>query len=150
MPDQEGRSVEITAAPYRLKSVFLDDLEVRTEAFVFPHPRTINMSFTVTEVDDVPLLRLTELKIEFADKSDNKVASVNTSFKVEFIATDGFDDDDYSNRDLNMVATRISYPYHRQLVSDLVTRMGLRPTFLPAVPDDLWQASDDSAEEISF
>jgi preprotein translocase subunit SecB len=150
MPENEGRPVEISPAPYRLISVLLDDLHVNTEAFTFPHPKRINIGFTVTEVDEIEFLRLTQVKVEFLDKDDDKVASVESSFKVQFAPTREGSIDEDLERELNIIATRISYPYHRQLVSDVVTRMGLRPTFLPAVPDDLWQANQEAAEEVHF
>lgn len=150
MPEKEGQTVAISPGPYRLKSVLLDGLEVKTEAFTFPHPKRINIGFSVTEVDEVPFLRLTAIKVEFLDKDDDLVASVESTFKVQFGPTEEGSIDEELERELNIIATRISYPYHRQLVSDVVTRMGLRPTFLPAVPDDLWQSNQEAAEEVVF
>lgn len=142
MSGSDGRTVAYDQGAYSLKSVMLDDLHVKTEAFTFPHPKKVNVNFTVAEPDDLALLRLTSVKVELLDNDDDVVATLESTFKVQFASPLEGPIEEALAHELNMVATRISYPYHRQLISDLVTRMGLRPTFLPAVPDDLWDASE--------
>ncbi|MHA7220006.1 hypothetical protein ACX80L_14095 [Arthrobacter sp. MDT1-48-3] len=141
MSTRDSETVDTSNVDYQLKSVTLDDLKVTTEYFHFPHPKKINLSYSVSEAEQLPAMRVTSISVQLANNEEEVVATIDCSFKVDFVIGDAEKPDDFDEQ-LNLVATRISYPYHRQLISDIVSRMGLRPTFLPAVPDVLWQQEE--------
>lgn len=147
MPESAARTMDIDNVDYRLKSIALDDLHLTTTSFVFPHPKKIQLAFTVGEAEDYPLMRLTTVRVELGTSEEEVLATIESCFKVTFVSELEGAELDALEDEFSQVATRISYPYHRQLISDLVTRMGLRPTFLPVVHDGMWDRGADKAED---
>lgn len=146
--DDSERTLEFDEMPYFLKGVFLDDLTVETADFGPLKPKKVTLKYSVSTVDEHPLLRVTESSLEMRDDEGEMVVNIQCSFKTEFLEGKDVIDEETLVQELNSAAIKICYPYHRQMLSDLTGRMGLKSSFLPAVPDGLWRAGIHEAARV--
>jgi hypothetical protein len=123
---------------YRITNVLLDDMSVETSTFDLPRTKRVRFTFSGANAEGHPLLRLTSTTVELLDADDKAAVTLKCTYKVNFSVSSDAEDSQEMDDELRVAAARISYPYHRQFVSEMTGRLGLRPTFLPAVPDDLW------------
>lgn len=128
---------------YKVKNVLLDEMSVVTTTFDLPRTKRVRFQYSGANVEGYPLLRVTSTTVELLDEDDDAVVTLKCSYKVNFSVSPEIEDVEDVADELRVAAARISYPYHRQFVSDMTGRLGLRPTFLPAVPDDLWLKDAD-------
>ncbi|WP_018762430.1 hypothetical protein [Arthrobacter sp. 135MFCol5.1] len=144
MENQEpARVIDPDDLKYRVTSVLLDDMSVETSDFEIPKTKRVRFQFSGATADEFPLLRLTKTVVELLDSDGDSAVTLKCTYKINFAISE---DEQVAELDdeLRIAAMRVSYPYHRQLISDMTSRLGLRPTFLPAVPDELW--ADEEAE----
>lgn len=132
---------------YRIANVLLDDMSIETADFEIPRTKRVRVQFSGATADDYPLLRLTNTVVELLDSEGEAVVTLKCTFKINFTLSPKAGEFEDLDDELRIAAMRVSYPYHRQMISDMTSRLGLRPTFLPAVPDDLWAI--EAAQESS-
>ncbi|KUM36046.1 hypothetical protein [Arthrobacter sp. EpRS71] len=128
---------------YRVTNVLLDEMSVETNTFDLPRTKRVRFQFSGSNAEGYPLLRLTSTTVELLDSDDEAAVTLKCTYKVNFSVSESDDLQDIDD-ELRVAAARISYPYHRQFISEMTGRLGLRPTFLPAVPDDLWLRDSES------
>lgn len=142
MENQEpSRLIDPEELKYRITSVLLDDMSIETADFEIPRTKRVRFQFSGATADEYPLLRLTSTVVELLDSEDNAAVTLKCTYKINFAISDDATAEELDD-ELRIAAMRVSYPYHRQLISDMTSRLGLRPTFLPAVPDELWAVEE--------
>lgn len=125
-----------TGTTVNLGSIVL--ASVRSERNFDPHPDDTGnaiMTMRVEPVEGFPTARMTLCSVEFKDSNDDVLVAIESKFRAEFQLADPAEaatlDDHISG-----LALRVTYPYHRQIISSLVAQSGLPGVVLPLVANE--------------
>lgn len=109
---------------------------------------TIKIGSEISVEDPFAAISRCQVSINSADDADgdDPPLSVESAYRVVF-SSDALDfGDEDIQAHIAALAMRIGYPYHRQIIGQLISQSGLPPMLLPLVPDDQWLVNMERAE----
>lgn len=80
--------------------------------------------------------RVTRVRVLLESESDEQIASVETAYHVGLTAQEPQSED--IAQEISELAFRLSFPYHRATISDLLSKSGVAGFTMPLISDETW------------
>lgn len=134
----------------QLKSVTLVHVNFERNLDVVPGRRDVRIEIGSEMSADDPAAAVSRCRVSLdandTDEGDSPM-SVESAYRVVFSSEDADFDDKDMQAHLAALAMRVGYPYHRQIIGQMISQSGLPPLLLPLVPDDQWVLNMQVEEE---
>ncbi len=124
----------------QLESIALVHANFQREIEVVPGRRNVRIEIGSEFSDEDPWAAISRCRVTLDTLSDDEPEpmTVESAYRVVFSSNINDFDTDLVQAHLAALAMRVGYPYHRQIIGQMISQSGLPPLMLPLVPDDQW------------
>ncbi|WP_160664125.1 protein-export chaperone SecB [Pseudarthrobacter sp. ATCC 49987] len=130
-----------TLSDVQLKSVTLVHVNFERDLDVVPGRRDVRIEIGSEMSTDDPSAAVSRCRVSLDandDDSGESPMSVESAYRVVFSSESADLESEDMQAHLAALAMRVCYPYHRQIIGQMISQSGLPPLLLPLVPDDQW------------
>jgi preprotein translocase subunit SecB len=124
----------------QLESITLVHANFERAHHVVPGGRNVRIEIGSEFSTEDPSAAVSRCKVSLETKSEDEKPPmvVESAYRVVFSSETVDLEVDEIQAHLAALAMRVGYPYHRQIIGQMISQSGLPPLLLPLVPDDQW------------